>query len=166
MSSHQDQSENWINEARRRLAKSRGKKPETKASQFWALWPEVKLAIEDGRSIKSIRLWLEEEAAVALTMNTIRTYIRRCRAKDAARPKLPTSIDQGIPAKGDSFLANRVTKTNPPSGKATSPTFAKPEDQPNFADDPMAIARKALNKPRFDIRKIHNDGDPRGQNLI
>lgn len=165
MSSHQDQSENWVNEARRRLAKSRGKKPETKASQFWALWPEVKLAIEDGQSIKSIRLWLEEEAAVVLTMNTIRTYIRRCRGKDAAQPKSRTS-DHGIPARADSFLANRVAKTNPPSGRATIPTFAKPEDQLNIADDPMAIARKALNKPRFDIRKIHNDGDPRGQNLI
>jgi hypothetical protein len=30
----------------------------------------------------------------------------------------------------------------------------------------MAIAREALNKPRFDIRKIHYDGDPTGQNLI
>jgi hypothetical protein len=30
----------------------------------------------------------------------------------------------------------------------------------------MAVARKALNKPRFDIRKIHADGDPEGRNLI
>lgn len=32
--------------------------------------------------------------------------------------------------------------------------------------DPMAIAREALNKARYDIRKVHNDGDPTGRKLI
>jgi len=30
----------------------------------------------------------------------------------------------------------------------------------------MANAREALNKPRFDIRKAHSDGDPSGRKLI
>jgi hypothetical protein len=30
----------------------------------------------------------------------------------------------------------------------------------------MEMARKALNKSRFDIRKVHGDGDPSDHNLI
>jgi hypothetical protein len=37
---------------------------------------------------------------------------------------------------------------------------------PHNVDDLMATAREALSKPRFDIRKLHADGDPTGQNLI
>ena len=32
--------------------------------------------------------------------------------------------------------------------------------------DPLAQAMSFLSKPRLDIRKIHNDGDPEGRNLI
>jgi hypothetical protein len=30
----------------------------------------------------------------------------------------------------------------------------------------MAGAREALSRPRFDIRKLHGDGDPTDRNLI
>ena len=61
--SNESQSENWITDVRRRLAERREKKPETKAGQIWALWPEIKAALADGQTIKSIRLWLDEEGA-------------------------------------------------------------------------------------------------------
>jgi hypothetical protein len=37
------------------------------------------------------------------------------------------------------------------------------QGQPN---DPLAQAMRVLSKPKMDIRKIHNDGDPEGRNLI
>jgi hypothetical protein len=166
VSSRQHQSENWINEARRRLASMRGEKPETKAGQIWALWPEIKAAIEDGQSIKTIRLWLEEQAAIVVSSDSLRTYIRRCQAKEMARQ---------TPAQSPVLMIGTSTESTPvklapipavPSGRARSLTSAKPEEVPNIANDPMAIARRAMSKPRFDIRKIHNDGDPTDQNLI
>jgi hypothetical protein len=33
-------------------------------------------------------------------------------------------------------------------------------------DDPLAQAMSVLSKPKLDIRKLHNDGDPEGRNLI
>jgi hypothetical protein len=37
---------------------------------------------------------------------------------------------------------------------------------PNQFDDPLAQAMRVLSKPKMDIRKIHNDGDPEGRNLV
>lgn len=142
-----NKSEDWINDARRRLAEWRGKKPETKAGQIRALWPEIKVALEQGQSYKSLQTWLEEEAGVSLTTNLLRVYVRRCRAKEIGRP----------------------TRKNHTKGRqqviAPLSTPAVLE-QSEMTSDPMAGARKALNKPRFDIRKIHADGDPEGRNLI
>jgi hypothetical protein len=30
-------------------------------------------------------------------------------------------------------------------------------------DDPLAQAKRALLQPKFDIRKLHNDGDPKAE---
>lgn len=153
----EDSSENWINDARRRLADWRGKKPETKAGQIWALWPEIKAALGDGQSIKSIRLWLEEGAGVVVTADSLRSYVRRCYAKEAARPTTGQPLEESTPP-------------NPTVSRArlgvVSRTFSGAMPQTDTTADPMAIARKALNKSRFDIRKIHGDGDPSDRKLI
>lgn len=163
--SSESQSENWITDVRRRLAKRREKKPETKGGQIWALWPEIKAALADGQTIKSIRLWLDEEGGVVVSAGSLRSYIRRCRRKQGG----PREADTSAPAQ------TILSKPNPPKVPilATMPlsvvlplTTPEPRAQTSLAHDPMAIAREALNKPRFDIRKIHNDGDPTGQNLI
>ena len=166
MSSRQHQSENWINEARRRLASIRGEKPETKAGQIWALWPEIKAAIEDGQSIKTIRLWLQEHAAIVVSSDSLRTYIRRCQAKEMARQTPAQSPVLRMETRAEPTPVKLAPRPALPSGRARLLTSAIPEEVPNIANDPMAIARKAMSKPRFDIRKIHNDGDPTDQNLI
>ena len=166
MSSRQHQSENWINEARRRLASIRGEKPETKAGQIWALWHEIKAAIADGQSIKTIRLWLEEQAAIVVSNDSLRVYIHRCQAKENARQAPAKSPVPRMGSRAESTPVKLAPKPALPSGSARSLTSGKPAEVPNIANDPMAIARKAMSKPRFDIRKIHNDGDPTGQNLI
>lgn len=167
VSSRQQNSENWINEARRRLADLRGKKPETKAGQIWALWPEIKAAIDDRQSIKSIRQWLEKEAVIAVTTDSLRTYVRQCRAKETAR-QVPTRVVGLDSTTGAGKLnpAKWPQSTALLSAGVPSQTPRETEGNPDTTEDPMAGARKALNKPRFDIRKIHGDGDPSDRNLI
>jgi hypothetical protein len=153
-------SENWINDARRRLADWRGKKPETKAGQIWALWPEIKAALADGQSVKSIRVWLEEEAGVVVTADSLRSYVRRCREKEQAQ-----SVNGGRYSEGTN-AANQPGSL-PHSRRALA--YRAPSETVRPADttnDPMEVARKALNKSRFDIRKVHGDGDPSDRNLI
>jgi hypothetical protein len=42
-------------------------KPDTKAGQIWALWPEIKAALDDGQSFKSICHWLQQDAEIAVS---------------------------------------------------------------------------------------------------
>lgn len=79
----------WIAETRDRLAQRRGKKPATKAGQLRALWPEIRAAIADGQSLASIRQWLEEEAGIAVTVQSLGSYLTRIRRKERANPIAP-----------------------------------------------------------------------------
>ena len=131
---------NWAVEARHRLAQRRGKKPETKAGQVWAVWPDIKSALAEGQRIGTIRRLLEEQAGIEITTATLTTYISRCRQKESRFGKISTGD-------GSSTASAEFPRQNP-------------------AGDPMAGAREALSKPRFDIRKLHADGDPTDRNLI
>jgi hypothetical protein len=140
-SKERNQTQNWAAEARNRLAKQRGKKPDTTAGQIWALWPDIKNALAEGQRIRTIRQLLEEHAGIAVTTASLTTYISRCRRKEIHSAKMlmgvePATVGANIP------------------------------HHPISANDPMAGAREALSKPRFDIRKLHGDGDPTDRNLI
>lgn len=76
----------WIVEARNRLAQRRGKKPATKAGQLRALWPEIRAAIADGQSLATIRQWLEEDAGIVVTVQSLGSYLTRIRRKEPANP--------------------------------------------------------------------------------
>ena len=58
----------WIPETRSRLAQPRGRKPDTKAGQLWALWPEIKAALEDGQSVRTVLDWLKEDAGIIVSV--------------------------------------------------------------------------------------------------
>jgi hypothetical protein len=147
--------ENWIPETRTRLARWRAKKPDTKAGQIWALWPEIKAALDDGQSFKSIRRWLEEHAGITVSVPSLRSYISRSRRKAAALHKAEAE---------STFLQALVSEEPRPM---TDAAVSKRRDEPERPADPMARAMRALNKSRrFDIRDIHCDGDPIGKNLI
>ncbi len=49
-----------------------------------------------------------------------------------------------------------------------SPPLKKQDDdpRPTTAWNPFEQARKSLSKSRFDVRVIHNDGDPSNRNLV
>jgi hypothetical protein len=140
-SKERNQTQNWAAEARNRLAKQRGRKPETTAGQIWALWPDIKNALAEGQRIRTIRQLLEEHAGITVTTASLTTYISRCRRREVRTAKMPVSA--GSPTVGANITNHSIS-----------------------ADDPMAGARQALSKPRFDIRKLHGDGDPTDRNLI
>lgn len=166
MSRHHDQSQSadWISDARRRLASWRGKKPETKSGQIWALWPEIKLAVEDGQTLTSVQRWLEVDAGIVIDADTLRSYLSRFRAREAKRQT--ASVNPAAPV-SDSGKQNRQSSETRVTSSVESLAPARTAHRSgSHSDDPMSEARKALNKPRFDIRKVHGDGDPSDRNLI
>jgi hypothetical protein len=60
----EENSPNWITQARTHFALRRAEKPATKAAQIRALWPDIEAVLAVGQSIKSICKWLEEDGAV------------------------------------------------------------------------------------------------------
>lgn len=93
----------WITETKRRLAQRRGKRPDTKSGQIRALWPEIRAAIAEGQSLKSIRQWLEEEGGVVVTVQSLGSYLTRIRRKEQLRPvpqTAPTSPVEPTESKG------------------------------------------------------------------
>ena len=75
--------------ARARLAALREKDAPTKAAQIRALWPEIKAALDKGRSLKTVCNCLEADG-IKITVQTLGSYITRMRRKNAplgtARP--------------------------------------------------------------------------------
>jgi hypothetical protein len=162
--------DNWIPETRNRLAQRRAKKPDTKAGQIWALWPEIRAALDDGQSFRSICDWLAEDAGITVSIPGLRSYVSRSRRKDSALRKTQAE---------DAFLraALSAEKETPRTGARNAkpadrqvPTTGYSEQPVNEADspaDPIAGAIRALDKARRrDIRDIHGDGDPSGKILI
>lgn len=148
----------WIGRARQRLAARRGEKPVRKAGQLRAIWREVQNAMDDGQSLETIRGWLKEEGLI-LTGGTLRSYIWRVRQEqrtDAVKRFLEAAIATGT------HSAAQLSSEKKPDGVPVAPQPAKPA----APADPLAQAREALSRPRFDIRKIHGDGDPTGRNLF
>ena len=86
--------------------------------------------------MKSIRKWLEEDAGVTLGITSLTSYISRIRRRAKQPPVQPQD--------GPSARSQVATEV----------------------DDPLAQAKRVLSQPKLDIRKLHNDGDPEGRNLI
>jgi hypothetical protein len=143
----------WFSLARAGFARHRTDKPATKAGQVRALWPDIEAALDGGQSMKSIRKWLEEDAGVTLSITSLTSYISRIRRRlKAKRPAEATGqIIQPQAPLGPNVRSQIETQV------ATGPA---PED------DPLAQAKRALSQQKLDIRKLHNDGDPEGRNLI
>ena len=80
----------WITETKDRLAQRRWKKPATKAGQLRALWPEIRAAKAEGQSLATIRQWLEEDAGIVVTVQSLGSYLTRIQRKERATPTAPT----------------------------------------------------------------------------
>jgi hypothetical protein len=148
---------NWASESRLRLARRRGTKPDTKAAQIRALWPEIDAALEGGQSLKSICHWLEEDAGIIVGATSLTSYISRIRKRESTAQHTHESQPRGE-ACGRSVAPHEQAVRMPAEGaQQLKPT-------PNA--DPIAQAMRALTKPRLDIRQLHGDGDPAGKSLI
>jgi hypothetical protein len=99
-------------------------------------------------------LWPDIEAALegGQSMKSIRQWLE----EDAGITLGLTSLTSYI-----SRIRRRLAAPNARSSVATQATAS-----PASEDDPLAQAKRALSQPKLDIRKLHNDGDPRGRNLI
>lgn len=78
--------------ARARLAALREKKPPKKAAQIRALWPEIKAALDEGHSLKSVCHCLEADG-IAVSVQTLGSYITRLRRKSDPAFRLTPAID-------------------------------------------------------------------------
>lgn len=155
-----DDPNDWIAHVRTRLARRCAEKPATKAGQIKALWPEIEGAIQRGQSIRSIHKWLEEDAGIRLGITSLTSYISRIRRREAGRENhCEASVRQSI------HPAIEPTPSLPPTAASLSARGSS-QATTERRGDPLAQAMSALSKPRLDIRKIHNDGDPEGRNLI
>jgi hypothetical protein len=140
----------WVMQARARLMRRRTTKPATKAGQIWALWPEIEAARAAGQSMKSIHKWLQEDAGMTLSLSSLTSYTSRIRRHLAKRQ--PQATAQAVPSQTQ--LAQR------------SPVVTQWPQPQLEQSDPLAQAKRVLSQPKLDIRKLHNDGDPEGSNLI
>ena len=75
----------WASHARARFARHRTERPETKAGQIRVLWPDIEAALEGRQSMKSIRKWLEEDAAITLGLTSLTSYVSRIRRRLATK---------------------------------------------------------------------------------
>ena len=141
-------SRNWIATTRRRFAARRAEKPATKAGQIRALWPEIKAALAEGQSMKTIREWLEEEAGVSLSITSLTSYISRIRGRESRERVV--HWDTGVQYE--------------PRDGISSPASSR--DCADTSHTPLASAMAVLRQHRFDIREVHADGDPTNKNLI
>jgi hypothetical protein len=149
---------NWAMASRLRLARRRERKPDTKAGQIRALWPEIAAALKGGQSVKSIRQWLEEDTGIVVGITSLTSYISRIRRRESRRQQVQSSPQAETMA--PDLSAPPVTQA-----VSTAATSAQQIEAP-VKTDPIAQAMRALTKPRLDIRKLHGDGDPTGKSLI
>lgn len=147
-------SSDWFSLARARFARHRTEKPATKAGQIRALWPDIDAALQGGQSMKSIRKWLEEDAGVTLSISSLTSYISRIRRCLAAKRGAEGATGQIIQPQAS------------PGPNARSPVKTQVTASAAPEHDPLAQAKRVLSQPKLDIRKLHNDGDPEGRNLI
>jgi hypothetical protein len=133
--------------ARSRLAALREKRPDTKAAQLRALWPEINLALDRGHSLKVI---CECLGAGGITVNekSLAVYIGRIRKQAGQKavgftpaalktPITPTPMPLGAPAVDTGRNQEIPTKHDPLANvhrsEANRPGFhyraAMPEDE-------------------------------------
>jgi hypothetical protein len=124
----------WNKGLQSRLAALGEKKPERKAAQIRALWPDIKLARDKGHSLKAICDCLEAEG-IQVTVTTLGSYITRMR-----RTRDCQQIGER-PATGSVLELRR-----PP---LAARDLAKPES--GGPRDPLLNLRKREN-PIFDYR--------------
>ena len=113
--------------------------PRSKIAFFRGLYPEIVATLSKGHTLRDIHQRLFEDG-VEISYALLRNYINRIRRERSRSP----------------FVQKRHAPTLPVSL----------ERVPAAMEDPLASAKKALNKSRYDIRQAMCDGDPTKKRLI
>lgn len=125
--------------ARTRLAALREKKPPTKAARIRNLWPEIKVALDNGHSLKSISECLAADGIV-VSFRELSVYVGRLRKKSINAADLQA-------ASGGAIRDDIVSTTGLPS------TTRSADASEQGSRDPLANVRERQKKrPGFDYR--------------
>ena len=128
----------WAMQARTRLARRRAEKPMTKSGQIRALWPDIEAALAAGQSLKTICIWLAEEAGITLGVTSLSSYVSRIRRREAHR-----RTSAPVPSVATPILVD----ARPPLVSARTPGVAS-------GFDPLANLRASQAKnPGFHYRQ-------------
>jgi|GEM_PF-2439270 hypothetical protein len=154
-----DNSPNWMTQPRARRAVRRAENPATKAGQIRAFWPDADAALGVGQSTKRSYKRPEEDAGITLGITDLTSYISHIRRRQRANRDAEAPTGQSVRSQTESIPAI-------PAERVSLMTPVPRDPAPKPPDDALAQAMRALSKPKMDIRKIHNNGDPEGRNLI
>jgi hypothetical protein len=118
-------------------------KPDASMALVRAAWPQIRLALDSGHTLKRICGALNRDG-LSIGYKTLSAYVGRIRREhiskvDPRAAQMKKSFRAPVPA--SRFLAPAVT-------------------------DPLAQAMEACARPRYDIMAAHCDGDPTKKKLI
>jgi len=116
-------------------------KPDTTMALVRAAWPDIRLALDSGHTLKRICEALNRDG-LSIGYKTLSAHVGRlCRERTGnAHPR--------------DIQAKRPTPLSIPSLRNLTPAVA----------DPLAQAMEACARPRYDIMAAHCDGDPSKKN--
>jgi hypothetical protein len=154
--------DNWIPETRSRLSQRRARKPDTKAGQLWALWPEIKAALDEGQSVRTVLHWLKEDADIVVSIGTLTSYVSRNRKREAAQ-RTAEAAKAFIRLHQNADVATSHSTVGSAVQDAATPVNGSAYETET---DPVERTMRALRKRRFDIREAHQNGDPTKVKLI
>ena len=144
---HRNQPESALSAARSRLAALGEKKPRSKAAQFRSLWPEIRVALDNGHTLKAICECLEADG-LEMSIYTLGSYIARMRRSSTATAAAPA-------ASGEPHISTVVSGT---IGGKNGEVDASVGDRNR--PDPLANLRKSEGqRPAFDYRPELADPD-------
>jgi hypothetical protein len=137
------------------------RKPDTKSGQLWALWPEIKAALDEGQSVRTVLDWLKEDADIIVSIGSLTSYISRIRKREAAeRTAEAAKAFLRAHQKAEAPISERPPEAAP-QGAESSNDSTDPID-----NDAVERTMRSLRKRRFDIREAHQNGDPTKVKLI
>src|SRR5271156_334796 len=119
--------------ARTRLAALREKKPPSKAAQIRALWPEIRTALDNGHSLKSVCDCLAADG-IAVSVQSLGSYIGRIRRESARLETVTPS-----PQRADSSVSTR-------------PHALLPAGEQRLTDPLANVKQRQAKRPAFDYK--------------
>ena len=121
--------------ARTRLAALREKKPPSKAAQIRALWPEIRTALDNGHSLRTVCDCLAADG-IAVSVQSLGSYIARIRRNSGKRE--PVTPSRVLADPGSTRAIDRVT------------ILPGREERSN---DPLAnVKQRQTKRPAFDYK--------------